>query len=79
MITWRPTPRLGIRSLEERFWLREIERLETIHRGPEVDGRRPPRTIQTDRLAVVIAGDFVSRTRRRGRDTGLTESVATPG
>ena len=56
-------------GLEEEFWLREIERLETITVADVDEAAR--RIIQTDRLAVVIAGDF--------REAELDDSVVTPG
>jgi zinc protease len=43
-------------GLDEEFWLRDIERLEAIT-VTEVD-EAARRIIQTDRLAVVVAGDF---------------------
>jgi zinc protease len=56
-------------GLEEEFWLREIERLETITVADVDEAAR--RIIQTDRLAVVIAGDF--------REAALDDSVVTSG
>ena len=56
-------------GLEEEFWLRDIERLDTITLAEVNEAAR--RIIQTDRLTVVVAGDF--------REAASNGSVAVPG
>jgi zinc protease len=56
-------------GLEEEFWLRDIERLEVT--AVEEVNEAARRLIQTNGLAVVVAGDF--------REAALDGSFATPG
>jgi zinc protease len=56
-------------GLEEEFWLRDIEHLEAITVAEVDEAAR--RIIQTDRLAVVVAGDF--------REAAPDGAVAVPG
>ncbi len=56
-------------GLDEEFWLRDIERLDAISVVEVNEAAR--RIIQTERLAVVVAGDF--------RESAPDGSVAVPG